>query len=88
MPCVLGTQSSCLMKFFYANSNQEDVFQSVDDPLARNILVGYNITILSFGQVKDDSRNATYIENLIEEYVTNYDYVAQILIKDLSRGKR
>ena len=31
--------------------------------------------------MKDDSRNAPYIENLIEEYVTNYDYVAQILIK-------
>jgi len=32
-------------------------------------------------QMKDDSRNASYIENLIEKYVTNYDYVAQILIK-------
>jgi len=32
-------------------------------------------------QMKDDSRNAPYIENLVEEYITNYDDVAQILIK-------
>jgi len=31
--------------------------------------------------MKDDSRNAPYIENLIEEYVTNYEDVAEILIK-------
>jgi len=37
-----------IYELFYV---QEDVFQSVGVPLARNILVGYNITILSFGQV-------------------------------------
>lgn len=31
--------------------------------------------------MKDDSSNALYIENLIEEYITNYDDVAQILVK-------
>ncbi|KAG5138459.1 hypothetical protein AAZX31_08G313800 [Glycine max] len=150
-----------------ANSNQEDVFQSVGVPLVRNALAGYNTTILSYGQsgsgktytmwgppsamvgessrssqqgivprifrmlfselererlvsdqkqfnyqcrcsfleiynerignllnpiqenleMKDDSSNAPYIENLIEEYITNYDDVAQILVKGLSRRK-
>lgn len=32
-------------------------------------------------QMKDDSKNALYIENLTEEYVTSYDDVIQILIK-------
>ncbi|XP_027344064.1 kinesin-like protein KIN-12F [Abrus precatorius] len=32
-------------------------------------------------EMKDDSKNALYIENLIEEYVTSYNDVAQILIK-------
>jgi len=32
-------------------------------------------------QMKDDSKNALYIENLTEEYVTSYDDVTQILIK-------
>jgi kinesin family protein 15 len=32
-------------------------------------------------QMKDDSKNGLYVENLIEEYVTCYDDVAQILIK-------
>ena len=31
--------------------------------------------------MKDDSKNALYIENLTEEYVTSYDDVTQILIK-------
>ncbi|ESW18576.1 hypothetical protein PHAVU_006G052700 [Phaseolus vulgaris] len=39
-------------------------------------------------EMKDDSRNAPYIENLVEEYITNYDDVAQILIKGLSRRKK
>ncbi|XP_017408795.1 kinesin-like protein KIN-12F [Vigna angularis] len=39
-------------------------------------------------EMKDDSRNSPYIENLIEEYVTNYDDVAEILIKGLSRRKK
>ncbi|KAK7305206.1 hypothetical protein VNO77_43107 [Canavalia gladiata] len=38
-------------------------------------------------EVKDDSRNTLYIENLIEEYVSSYDDVAQILIKGLSSRK-
>ena len=37
-------------------------------------------------QVKEDSKNALYIENLIEEYVTGYDDVAQILIKVAIKG--
>ena len=37
--------------------------------------------------MKDDSRNAPYIKNFIEEYVTNYDYVAQILIKVGNHGR-
>jgi len=32
-------------------------------------------------QIKDDSKNGFYVENLIEEYVTCYDDVAQVLIK-------
>ena len=32
-------------------------------------------------QMKDDSKNALYIENLTEEYVTSYDDVTQILVK-------
>lgn len=35
--------------------------------------------------MKDDSKNALYIENLTEEYVTSYDDVTQILIKVGSR---
>ncbi|XP_057434191.1 kinesin-like protein KIN-12F isoform X2 [Lotus japonicus] len=38
-------------------------------------------------EMKDDSNSALYIENLIEEYVTCYDDVAQILIKGLSSRK-
>ncbi|KAL9316712.1 hypothetical protein ACSQ67_017713 [Phaseolus vulgaris] len=37
--------------------------------------------------MKDDSKNALYIENLTEEYVTSYDDVMQILIKGLSSRK-
>ena len=32
-------------------------------------------------QMKDDSKSPLYIENVTEEYVTNYDEVTQILIK-------
>lgn len=32
-------------------------------------------------QIKDDSKNGFHVENLIEEYVTCYDDVAQALIK-------
>ncbi|KAK7385998.1 hypothetical protein VNO78_32020 [Psophocarpus tetragonolobus] len=45
------------------------------DPTQRNL------------EVKDDSKNALYIENLTEEYVTSYDDVMQILIKGLSSRK-
>ncbi|KAL1369880.1 hypothetical protein HN51_000242 [Arachis hypogaea] len=38
-------------------------------------------------EVKEDSKNALYIENLIEEYITSYDDVAQIMIKGLSNRK-
>ncbi|XP_054818065.1 kinesin-like protein KIN-12F isoform X2 [Prosopis cineraria] len=38
-------------------------------------------------ELKEDSNNALYIENLTEEYVTSYEDVAQILIKGLSRRK-
>ncbi|KAL2956349.1 hypothetical protein AAZX31_18G078700 [Glycine max] len=138
--CV-GDRKFTFDEVFDANSNQEDVFQSVGVPLVRNALAGYNTTILSYGQgivpriirmlfselererlvsdqkqfnyqcrcsfleiyneqignllnpiqqnleMKDDSSNALYIENLIEEYITNYDDVAQILNKGLSRRK-
>ncbi|QCE01788.1 kinesin family member 15 [Vigna unguiculata] len=45
------------------------------DPTQRNL------------EMKDDSKNALYIENLTEEYVTSYDDVTQILIKGLSSRK-
>ncbi|ESW14365.1 hypothetical protein PHAVU_008G274700 [Phaseolus vulgaris] len=45
------------------------------DPTQRNL------------EMKDDSKNALYIENLTEEYVTSYDDVMQILIKGLSSRK-
>ncbi|KAG5064756.1 hypothetical protein JHK85_005939 [Glycine max] len=38
-------------------------------------------------KMKDDSKNALYIENLTEEYVTSYDDVTQILVKGLSSRK-
>ncbi|XP_014505122.1 kinesin-like protein KIN-12F isoform X1 [Vigna radiata var. radiata] len=45
------------------------------DPTQRNL------------EMKDDNKNALYIENLTEEYVTSYDDVTQILIKGLSSRK-
>ncbi|XP_045825037.1 kinesin-like protein KIN-12F [Trifolium pratense] len=164
--CV-GDRQFNFDQVFYADSNQEDVFQSVGVPLVRNALAGYNTSILSYGQsgsgktytmwgppsamaedpsrnshegiaprifqllfselererlvsdqkqftykcrcsfleiyndqignllnpsqrnleMKDDSKNGLYVENLIEEYVTCYDDVAQILIKGLSSRK-
>ncbi|RZB66979.1 kinesin-like protein KIN-12F isoform X1 [Glycine soja] len=45
------------------------------DPTQRNL------------EMKDGSKNALYIENLTEEYVTSYDDVTQILIKGLSSRK-
>ncbi|KAG5081718.1 hypothetical protein AAZX31_02G279200 [Glycine max] len=45
------------------------------DPTQRNL------------EMKDDSKNALYIENLTEEYVTSYDDVTQILVKGLSSRK-
>lgn len=36
-------------------------------------------------QMKDDNKNALYIENLTEEYVTSYDDVTQILIKVVAK---
>lgn len=32
-------------------------------------------------QIKDDTKNGTYVENLTEEYVDSYEDVAQILMK-------
>lgn len=32
-------------------------------------------------QIKDDPKNGLYVENVTEEYVTNYDDVTQILVK-------
>lgn len=32
-------------------------------------------------QIKDDSKNGFYVENLTEEYVTSYEDITQILIK-------
>ncbi|WJX31560.1 hypothetical protein P8452_19977 [Trifolium repens] len=164
--CV-GDRQFNFDQVFYADSNQEDVFQSVGVPLVQNTLAGYNTSILSYGQsgsgktytmwgppsamaedpsrnshegiaprifqllfselererlmsdqkqftykcrcsfleiyndqignllnpnqrnleMKDDSKNGLYVENLIEEYVTCYDDVAQILIKGLSSRK-
>ncbi|KAK4278368.1 hypothetical protein QN277_016223 [Acacia crassicarpa] len=45
------------------------------DPAQRNL------------EMKDDSKNALYVENLTEEYVTTYEDVTQILIKGLSSRK-
>ncbi|TKY57366.1 Kinesin protein KIN12B [Spatholobus suberectus] len=45
------------------------------DPTQRNL------------EMKEDSKNALYAENLTEEYVTSYDEVTQILIKGLSSRK-
>ncbi|CAM8928426.1 unnamed protein product [Rhodiola kirilowii] len=42
------------------------------DPTQRNL------------QIRDDTKNGIYVENLSEEYVTSYDDVTQILIKGLS----
>ncbi|KAJ1441294.1 P-loop containing nucleoside triphosphate hydrolase [Sesbania bispinosa] len=38
-------------------------------------------------EMKDDVNNALHIENLVEEYVTSYDDMEQILIKGLSSRK-
>ncbi|KAI9186654.1 hypothetical protein LWI28_019602 [Acer negundo] len=45
------------------------------DPTQRNL------------EIKDDSKNGLYVENLTEEYVTSYEDVTQILIKGLSSRK-
>ncbi|XP_020224344.1 kinesin-like protein KIN-12F isoform X1 [Cajanus cajan] len=45
------------------------------DPTQRNL------------EIKDDSKNAFYLDNLTEEYVTSYDDVTQFLIKGLSSRK-
>ncbi|KAM3696251.1 hypothetical protein ACJW31_06G024000 [Castanea mollissima] len=45
------------------------------DPIQRNL------------EIKDDAKNGLYVENLIEEYVTSYEDVTQILIKGLSSRK-
>nr|GLL46342.1 kinesin-like protein KIN-12F [Ipomoea trifida] len=38
-------------------------------------------------QIKDDTKNGFYVENLTEEYVSTYEDVTQILIKGLSSRK-
>ncbi|KAG8365138.1 hypothetical protein BUALT_Bualt18G0073200 [Buddleja alternifolia] len=38
-------------------------------------------------EIKDDTKNGFYVENLTEEYVTCYEDVTQILIKGLSNRK-
>ncbi|XP_076895509.1 kinesin-like protein KIN-12C [Bidens hawaiensis] len=38
-------------------------------------------------EIKDDSKHGFYVENLTEEYVTDYEDVTQILIKGLSNRK-
>ncbi|KAL7217829.1 hypothetical protein ACSBR2_011123 [Camellia fascicularis] len=45
------------------------------DPTQRNL------------EIKDDAKHGFYVENLTEEYVTNYDDITQILIKGLSSRK-
>ncbi|XP_022157112.1 kinesin-like protein KIN-12F isoform X2 [Momordica charantia] len=45
------------------------------DPTQRNL------------KIKDDPKNGLYVENVTEEYVTNYDDVTQILVKGLSSRK-
>ncbi|KAI6690615.1 hypothetical protein NL676_027443 [Syzygium grande] len=45
------------------------------DPTQRNL------------KIKDDLKNGLYVENLTEEYVTNYEEITQILIKGLSNRK-
>ncbi|KAJ4977105.1 hypothetical protein NE237_002211 [Protea cynaroides] len=45
------------------------------DPTQRNL------------EIRDDAKNGFYVENLTEEYVTNYEDVTQILIKGLSNRK-
>ncbi|KAM7504252.1 hypothetical protein LguiB_003156 [Lonicera macranthoides] len=45
------------------------------DPTQRNL------------EIKDDAKNGFYVENLTEEYVTNYEDVTHILIKGLSSRK-
>ncbi|XP_062077549.1 kinesin-like protein KIN-12F [Humulus lupulus] len=45
------------------------------DPTQRNL------------EIKDDSKNGLYVENLTEEYVASYEDVMQILIKGLSSRK-
>ncbi|KAB5521191.1 hypothetical protein DKX38_025510 [Salix brachista] len=38
-------------------------------------------------EIRDDSKNGLYVENLTEEYVSSYEDVTQILIKGLSSRK-
>ncbi|KAL3851153.1 hypothetical protein ACJIZ3_013035 [Penstemon smallii] len=45
------------------------------DPTQRNL------------EIKDDTKNGFYVENLTEEYVSSYEDVTQILIKGLSNRK-
>ncbi|KAI8007572.1 Kinesin-like protein KIN-12F [Camellia lanceoleosa] len=41
----------------------------------------------SFLEIRDDTKNEFYVENLTEEYVTSYEDITQILIKGLSSRK-
>ncbi|KAK9151394.1 hypothetical protein Syun_009703 [Stephania yunnanensis] len=45
------------------------------DPTQRNL------------QIKDDTKNVLFVENLTEEYVNSYDDVTQVLVKALSNRK-
>lgn len=40
------------------------------------------------GQIKDDAKNGTYVENLTAEYVDSYEDVAQILMKVLFKRSK
>nr|KYP49868.1 Kinesin-like protein KIF15 [Cajanus cajan] len=71
----------CRLSFLEINNER---IGNLLNPIQQNLEVG--ICCHPF-MMKDDFRNAPYVENLIEEYITNYDDVAQILIKGLSRRK-
>ncbi|XP_031094371.1 kinesin-like protein KIN-12F [Ipomoea triloba] len=52
------------------------------DPMQRNLK-----SLVVMLQIKDDTKNGFYVENLTEEYVSTYEDVTQILIKGLSSRK-
>nr|GMD28180.1 kinesin-like protein KIN12A [Ipomoea batatas] len=64
------------------------IFQMLFDNIQRvyNGHIGYLLDPMQ-RNLKDDTKNGFYVENLTEEYVSTYEDVTQILIKGLSSRK-